>query len=41
MHIITTPVGTIHFKADKIGEALLYVKYLRSKNIEYTHIFED
>jgi hypothetical protein len=41
MHIITTPVGIIQFKASKIDAALKYVKYLRANNIEYTHIFED
>ena len=41
MHIITTTVGEITFPADQIIAALTYVKYLRSKNIEYTHIFED
>jgi len=41
MHIITTPAGEISFPSNQIMAALAYVKYLRSKNIEYTHIFED
>ena len=41
MHIITTPVGEITFPADQITAVLAYVKFLRSQNIDYTHIFED
>ena len=41
MHIITTPVGDITFPSDQLIAALAFVKYLRSQNIEYTHIFED
>lgn len=41
MHIITTPVGTATFPRDQLAAVFAYVKYLRSQNIEYTHIFED
>jgi len=41
MHIITTIVGEITFPSDQLIAVFAYVKYLRSQNIEYTHIFED
>ena len=41
MHIIKTPAGTVYFQAAKISEALAFIKQLRARNIEYTHIFED
>tara|TARA_Y100001938_G_scaffold146511_2_gene225513 strand:- start:211 stop:336 length:126 start_codon:yes stop_codon:yes gene_type:complete len=41
MHIITTTVGTITFPADQLAAVFAYVKYLRSQNIDYTHVFED
>ena len=41
MHIITTSIGTTTFPPDQLIAVFAYVKFLRSQNIEHTHIFED
>ena len=41
MHIITTPIGTVTFPPDQLVAVFAYIKFLRSQNIEHTHIFED